>query len=183
MLKAVAYCEELAQWRLPHSFSSSLSSKCTLTVLLITPVLIRGHADGYGAISFIPQRLPPPCNWTHLTCPFTWWVCFQLHGTSWTHTHTHSFPKPGHRPVVWPMFEHHFDTIGTCKITQCRKMGSQDKKSSSVSSSPASKEKMSHRSGQIHALARPALTWGCLRLPWPQRPPLLCLRVRGVHGY
>lgn len=72
--------------------------------------------------------------------------------------HTYSFPKAGHQPGGWRVLEHHFDTMGTREIAQWKKMGSQDKLSSSVSSLPASKEKMGHRSGQIHALARRALT-------------------------
>lgn len=87
--------------------------------------------------------------------------------------HTCSFPKAGRQPGVWRVLKHHFDTMGTREIAQWKKMGSQDKLSSSVSSLPASQEKMGHRSGQIHALARRALTWGCLRLPWLERPPLL----------
>lgn len=46
---------------------------------------------------------------------------------------THPFPKPGHWPIIWPTFEHHFDTMGTWEIVQCWKMGSQDKISGSVS--------------------------------------------------
>lgn len=130
-------------------------------------MLIRGHIAGYGDISFTVQHLPPLCNQPCLLGPFTWWVF----PATWDELDecTSAFPKPGHWPIIWPIFEHHFDTIGTCEIMQCRKMGSQDKISSSVPSFPAYKEKMGHRSGQIHALARPALAWGCLRLPWLHR--------------
>ena len=96
---------------------------------------------------------------------------------------TCSFPKPGHGPIIWPTFEHHFDTMGPCEIMQWGKTGSQDKISSSVFPLPASKEKMSHRSDHTHALAGPALTWSCLWLPRLWKSLLLCLSVHGVHGY
>lgn len=139
-------------------------SKSTPTLLLITPMSTRGHIAGYGDISFILQHLPPPCNRTLSPVPLHTMGVFPA---AWDEldVRTYSFPKPGHQPVIWVVFKHHFDTIGTYEIMQCRKMGSQDKISNSFSSLPASKKKMGHRSGQTHALARPALTWGCLRLP------------------
>lgn len=133
-------------------------------LLLITPTLIRGHIAGYGDVSFIVQHLSPPCNQTGLTCPFTRWVCFQPRGTSWTRTRT-PFPSLD----TGPSFGHRLSITLTqwaqAEITQCGTTGSQDKVSSSASSLPASREKTGHRSGQIQALARPALTWRCLKLP------------------
>lgn len=119
-------------------------SKCTPTLLLVTPMLTRGHIAGYGDISFILQHLPPPCNRTLSPAPLHMMGVFPA---AWDEldVRTHSFPKPGHWPVIWAVFKHHFDTMGTCEITQGGKMGSQDKISSSVSSLPASKKKMGHR--------------------------------------
>lgn len=135
---------------------------------LITPILIRGHIADYGDISFILQHLisfHPAVG--HISCAPSHDGCASS-PLDELDVCTYSFPKPGHWPIIWPMFKQHFDTIGTCEVTQCWNMGSKDKISSSAVSLPASKEEM----GQVTNQARPALTWGCFRLPWPQRAPL-----------
>lgn len=115
---------------------------------LITPILIRGHVAGYGDISFILQHfisLHPALG--HISCAPSHAGCVSSLLDE-LDVCTCSFPKPGHWPVIWPMLKNHFDTIGTCEITQCRNMGSQDKISSSAVSLPASKEEMGQATEQ-----------------------------------
>lgn len=78
MIKATALKPETAQLGWPRYLSSHVPVMHFPTVFNHTNADQGSHSWLWGHQFYTAtSHLPPPCTWTHLMCPFTWWVCFQ----------------------------------------------------------------------------------------------------------